>query len=157
MKLKVKRLTKTAKLPHKAHTTDAGFDIFADETVVLSAGKTKAISTGLAIEIPEGYYGRLKGRSGLTSKTVLRVQEGTIDSGYRGEIKIIADVRPIDLLDVQESSRVIKVRYGAYQVHKGEKIAQLIIQPLPQFEVEEVEELNKTERGTNGFGSTGTK
>ena len=143
MHLKVKRLTPSAKLPTKAHSSDAGFDIYADITEIIPSGSTRLISTGIAIEIPEGYYGRLKGRSGLTSKTLLRVQEGTIDSNYRGEIKVICDSLDTELSDV------------GYMVAKGERIAQLIIQPLPKFEVVEVSVLSNSDRGSNGFGSTG--
>lgn len=143
MHLKVKRLTPSAKLPTKAHPSDAGFDIYANVDLDIPSGKTRLVSTGIAIEIPEGYYGRLKGRSGLTSKTLLRVQEGTIDSNYRGEIKVICDSLDTELSDV------------GYMVAKGERIAQLIIQPLPKFEVVEVSDLSNSDRGENGFGSSG--
>lgn len=149
MQLKVKRLTDTAVLPVKAHPTDAGFDICADEDITIHAGETVTVSTGLSIAIPEGYYGRLKGRSGLTSKTPLRVQEGTIDSDYRGEIKVICDVRDTMLSDDVWSDECY------LEITKGAKIAQLIIQPLPTVEVEEVDELDDTDRGEGGFGSTG--
>lgn len=140
MQLKIKRLTQTAKLPERAFPTEAGFDIFTDEAIMIESNQTVAISTGIALEIPDGYYGRLKGRSGLTLKSPLRVLEGTIDSSYRGEVKIMAEV----------------VRKGCTRnIAKGAKIAQLIIQPLPYFEVVEVDELSQSNRGENGFGSTG--
>ena len=149
MQLKVKRLTDTAVLPVKAHPTDAGFDICADEETVDTVGTTTLVSTGLSIAIPEGYYGRLKGRSGLTAKTALRVQEGTIDSEYRGEVKIICDLRSI-------TDRETGIGYSrTYPIAKGMKLAQLIIQPLPTVEVSEVDELDDTDRGEGGFGSTG--
>lgn len=147
-KLKVKKLTSTAKLPQKAHVTDAGFDIFADEDVVLTNNNTTVVSTGLSIEIPDGYYGELKGRSGLTVKTLFRVHTGTIDSDYRGELGVMC------YQSYSDDSKAIK---RSYTIHKGDKIAQLIILPLPEFEVEEVDELSNTERGEGGFGSTGTK
>lgn len=149
MQLKVKRLTDTAVLPVKAHQSDAGLDICADEERNIYNGQTACVSTGIAIAIPEGYYGRLKGRSGLTSKTALRVQEGTIDSDYRGEIKVICDVRDTMLSDDVWSDECY------LEITKGAKIAQLIIQPLPTVEVEEVDELDDTDRGEGGFGSTG--
>lgn len=151
MQLKVKRLTDTAVLPVKAHPTDAGFDICADEDVTINVGETVTVSTGLSIAIPEGYYGRLKGRSGLTAKTLLRVQEGTIDANYRGEVKVICDIK-INFLE-----RVIDGAVYAYNLSlkRGERIAQLIIQPLPNVEVTEVDELDDTDRGDGGFGSTG--
>lgn len=140
MQLKIKRLTDTAKLPERAFPTEAGFDIFTDEEITIESNQTVAISTGIALEIPDGYYGRLKGRSGLTLKSPLRVLEGTIDSSYRGEVKIMAEVVKKDRI---------------YHIPKGAKIAQLIIQPLPYFEVVEVDELSQSDRGENGFGSTG--
>lgn len=151
MQLKVKRLTDTAVLPVKAHQSDAGFDICADEDITINAGETVTVSTGLSIAIPEGYYGRLKGRSGLTAKTLLRVQEGTIDANYRGEIKVICDVKT-KILD-----RVIDGMIYANNLSfkRGERIAQLIIQPLPEVDLVEVDELDDTDRGEGGFGSTG--
>lgn len=139
MHLKIKRLTQTAKLPERAFPTEAGFDVFTAEEIMIESNQTVAISTGIALEIPDGYYGRLKGRSGLTLKSPLRVLEGTIDSSYRGEVKIMADVK----------------KDCSYHVPKSAKIAQLIIQTLPQFEVVEVDELSQSDRGENGFGSTG--
>ena len=154
MQLKIKRLTETAILPVKAHQSDAGLDICADEDVTINVGETVTVSTGLSIAIPEGYYGRLKGRSGLTSKTVIRVQEGTIDANYRGEIKVICELR--DLTARKEPGRLtVIMRSGGYSIKKGERIAQLIIQPLPTVEVVEVDELDDTDRGDGGFGSTG--
>lgn len=151
MQLKVKRLTDTAVLPVKAHQSDAGFDICADEDVTINAGETVTVSTGLSVAIPEGYYGRLKGRSGLTAKTLLRVQEGTIDANYRGEVKVICDIK------IKFLERVIDGAVYAHNISikRGQRIAQLIIQPLPTVEVEEVDELDDTDRGDGGFGSTG--
>lgn len=151
MNLKVKRLTKTAILPYKAYATDGGFDVFADEAVTIHNGETVAVSTGIALEIPDGYYGRLKGRSGLTLNSVLRVQEGTIDSSYRGEVKIIAEIKGYE----QEITRFGFVTFSKITIEKGAKIAQLIIQPVPQFNIVEADELSESDRGENGFGSTG--
>lgn len=154
MKLKVKRLTETARLPEKAFPTEAGFDVFADEDVTIHNGETVAISTGIALEIPDGYYGRLKARSGLTLNSTLRVQEGTIDSSYRGEVKVIAETKAHEHCTPEFD-------YGAtaiaddFVIKKGMKLAQLIIQPVPQFEIVEADELSESNRGENGFGSTG--
>lgn len=149
MELKVKRLNPTAKLPEKNNPSDAGFDIFSDDYYcIVREGKVETVETGLAIEIPEGYYGRLVGRSGLSSKTPLRVIEGIIDSGYRGEIKVMCEIYPLNN-DNDDTSTI------AYEIFRGDKIAQLIIQPLPSFEVVEVEELTQSDRGDNGFGSSG--
>lgn len=149
MELKVKRLSSTAKLPKKNNLSDAGFDIFSDEEYcIVRDGKVETVSTGLAIEIPEGYYGRLTGRSGLSIKTPLRVIEGVIDSGYRGELKIMCELYP--LKNYYDNNLEI-----GYEFFRGDKIAQLIIQPLPSFEVIEVDELTKSDRGDKGFGSAG--
>lgn len=154
MKLKVKRLTETAKLPEKAFPTEAGYDVFADKSVTIHNGETVAISTGIALEIPDGYYGRLKARSGLTLNSALRVQEGTIDASFRGEVKIIAEIRAMNY-DGTESLICQSMPTRPFTIEKGMKIAQLIIQPVPQFEVVEADELSKSDRGENGFGSTG--
>lgn len=154
MKLKVKRLTETAKLPEKAFPTEAGYDVFADEDVTIHNGETVAVSTGIALEIPDGYYGRLKARSGLTRKTSLRIQEGTIDSSYRGEVKIIAEIKALSY-DETENLFYQTMPTRPFAIEKGMKIAQLIIQPVPQFEVVETDELSESDRGENGFGSTG--
>lgn len=150
MKIKIKKLSETAKIPTRAYEYDAGFDLYANEDVFVGRGFTRTVSTGLAIEIPEGFYGRIVGRSSINSNTGLRVLEGIIDSGYRGEIKIMVDY-------VKKNTKFKKYEENvkhAYQVLEGDKIAQLIIQPLPEFEVEEVDKLSESERGTGGFGSS---
>ena len=154
MQLKIKCLTQTAKLPERAFPTEAGYDVFSDESVTIHNGETVAISTGIALEIPDGYYGRLKARSGLTLNSVLRVQEGTIDSSFRGEMKIIAEVKSHEQV-ISQFGFIASTRTKYFTIEKGMKIAQLIIQPLPQFEVVEVDELSQSDRGANGFGSTG--
>lgn len=159
MQLKIKRLTDTAVLPVKAHETDAGFDIYTDESIMIKSGQTVAVSTGLAMEIPAGYYGKLKCRSGYSLKSDLRVIEGTIDADYRGEVKVICEVKPYSFAVV--NAEPANKRWGerlkvdSVCINQGDKIAQLIIQPVPAFEIEECDELSESMRGTNGFGSTG--
>jgi dUTP pyrophosphatase len=154
MQLKIKRLTQTAKLPERAFPTEAGLDVFADENVTIDNGETVAISTGIALEIPKGYYGRLKARSGLTLNSALRVQEGTIDSSFRGEMKVIAEIKPFTTFKAEKIFYQFQPS-SPFTIEKGMKIAQLIIQPLPQIELLEVDELSQSDRGANGFGSTG--
>jgi dUTP pyrophosphatase len=154
MQLKIKRLTQTAKLPERAFPTEAGLDVFADENVTIDNGETVAISTGIALEIPKGYYGRLKARSGLTLNSALRVQEGTIDSSFRGEMKVIAEIKPFTTFKDEKIFYQFQPS-SPFTIEKGMKIAQLIIQPLPQIELLEVDELSQSDRGANGFGSTG--
>lgn len=142
--IKMKRLTDTAILPNKAHFDDAGFDVFADEDITIGYGETVMVSTGIAMAIPIGYYGKLKCRSGYSAKTRLRVIEGTIDAGYRGEVKVICELKAEIFRETP-----------SFEIKKGDKIAQLIIQEAPSFEIEEVAELDCTNRGECGFGSSG--
>lgn len=90
--LKIKKLHPDATIPTRAHETDSGLDIYANETVTVT--RSTLVSTGVAIDIPPGYEGTIRPRSGLTSKTVFRVQLGTVDAGYNGEIKVMADSYP---------------------------------------------------------------
>src|SRR5690625_4501964 len=91
IKVGFKRLTKDAIIPTKAHASDSGFDLYANEDVIIYPNETKVISTGIAVQLPEGYEAQVRPRSGVTSKTKLRVQLGTIDNDYVGDIGIIVD------------------------------------------------------------------
>ena len=142
--LNFKKLSPTAITPTKAHTTDAGFDLYADEEVILMYGETAAIKTNIAIELPEGYVADVRPRSGLTLNTGLRVHYGTVDSGYRNGIGIICENGDHGAL----CNRTVRIK-------KGQKIAQLVILPIPEIELKEVNELSDSDRGVNGFGSTG--
>ena len=139
MELKVKRLTETAILPEKAHQGDLGYDVFADEDVLIPAGKYKLVSTGISIISSNGRYGFIiKDRSSIAVKGLF-THAGVIDAGYIGEIKIFFH----------------NVNQTSVKIDKGDKIAQLVPQKVISFEVHEVDELFKTSRGENGFGSTG--
>lgn len=145
MNIKIKRLTETATIPTKGSTGAAGFDLYADTTMESSPvypGETKMVSTGIALEIPEGYFGAIYARSGLATKQGLRPANcvGIIDCDYRGEIMVA-------LHNDSPSPRYI----GAH-----ERIAQLVIQPYPNVDFIEAENLDDTNRGAGGFGSTGT-
>ena len=142
--LNFKKLSPTAITPTKAHTTDAGFDLYTDEEVILKYGETAAIKTNIAIELPEGYVADVRPRSGLTLNTGLRVHYGTVDSGYRNGIGIICENGDHGAL----CNRTVRIK-------KGQKIAQLVILPIPEITLQEVEELSVSDRGVNGFGSTG--
>ena len=137
--LVIKRLTKTAKLPYKKHKTDAGYDLTADEGKLLFPQKCVLIKTGLAITVPPGTYGRIAPRSGFSWKTGSIVGAGVIDQDYTGEVKIL----------------IHNVGDKCIEINKGDRIAQLIIEKISFPEIFEVIDLNDTERGTNGFGSTG--
>ena len=134
-----------ARLPQYATAGSAGADIYAcidtEEGIILEPGETAMVPTGLYMEIPEGYEVQIRPRSGLAAKfgvTVLNTP-GTIDSDYRGEVKVIL------------------VNHGneAYTVNEGDRIAQMVIAPVIQCRFKTVEEINSSERGVGGFGSTG--
>lgn len=139
----IKRLDPEAVIPSYAYAGDAGLDLRALETLVLKPFERALIPTGLAIAIPEGYAGFVQPRSGLALKRGLSIVNtpGLIDSHYRGELKIIA----INLDPVND-----------IQIEKGDRIAQLVIQEVPVVTLTVVDELDATDRGAGGFGSSGT-
>lgn len=157
MKVKVKRLNENAVLPKKAHATDAGFDLVATSREIDKYGNI-VYGTGLAFEIPEGYAGLVFPRSSISKQDIaLSNCVGVIDSGYRGEV--MAKFRPTSMAKETYSKMngehwFCFRRFGKdYKV--GERIAQLIIMPLPETEFEEADELSDTDRGEGGYGSTG--
>ena len=165
MKINFKKLSDTAIAPTKGHYNDAGFDLYADEDVTLAYGETKVIATNIALELPDGYMADVRPRSGLTRDTALRVQYGTVDAGYRGSIGIICDnvdnlykVKTIDnkLRAIITGDKDAILTYNtAIEIKRGDKIAQLVIQKIPDIELIETDELNETAGGAGGFGSTG--
>lgn len=142
MKLRVRRLDPRLPLPSYAKPGDAGLDLFAAEAVTLKPGERVAIPTGLAVEIPSGHAGFVHARSGRALREGLALVNapGLIDCGYRGEIKVIVvNLDPADPIHVE----------------RGDKIAQLVVQPVAAAELVEVDDLEPSERGAGGFGSTG--
>src|SRR5690625_2453370 len=178
IKVGFKRLNDEAMIPTRAHPTDSGFDLYASEDVVIEPGETKVIPTGIAVKLPAGYEAQVRPRSGVTAKTKLRVQLGTIDNEYTGEIGVIVDnislpeygmhiydnveifPREGEVIDIGGGCAA-DVPYGAYPhnsylIRKGDRIAQLVVQTLPVVEAYEIEgDIEQTERGAGGFGSTG--
>lgn len=140
--LPIKRLDPSVELPRYAYCGDAGLDIRSNEDIVLKPYERAMVATGLAIAIPDGYAGFMQPRSGLAAKQGLTVLNtpGLIDAHYRGELKII-----IINLDKEHS----------VSIRKGDRIAQLVIQAVPQVELNEVDDLGDTDRGQGGFGSSG--
>jgi dUTP pyrophosphatase len=141
MKLKIKKLNSDAIIPAYQTKEAAGFDLHSIEDVIINPGERKLIGTGLAFEIEKGYEIQIRPRSGLAYKhgiTVLNTP-GTIDSDYRGEIKVL----------------LINHAKEAFEIKKGDRIAQAVVAPVIQAEIIEVEKLSDTERGSGGFGSTG--
>ena len=137
--MRFKKINAEAKDPYRANPTDAGADLCSVENVIIGPLERKIISTGIAIEIPMGYYGRVAPRSGLAAKYGIDVLAGVIDSGYRGEIKVI-------LFNSGNENFEVKI---------GDRIAQLIIEHHFNFEFQQVSDLSDTDRGEDGFGSTG--
>src|SRR5699024_7380870 len=140
-----KRLSDSATIPTKAHATDYGFDLYASEDVILEPGETKIIPTGIAVQLPKEMEAHTRTRSGVTAKTKLRVQLGTIDNSYTGEIGVIVDSIATAGFDIDG------VSYPLEEVRKGDRIAQLVVQHLPQVEAVEIDSLNETARGAGGF------
>ncbi len=141
MTIKIKKLHPHAILPRYAHPHDAGMDFFASETVTLQPNERKLIPTGIAMAIPPGYVGLLWDKSGMAANFGLKTMGGVIDSGYRGEIRIV----------------IHNLSDKPYTFERGTKIAQMLIQPVEQKQLIEVKELDDTSRGEGGFGSTGVK
>ena len=143
MRVNIKRLTDTAKIPTRQHMGDAGYDLYADipDTLTIKPHTTTVIHTGIAVEIPEGYFGAIFARSGLASKQGLRPANctGVVDNGYTGECMVA-------LHNDSTAERVIS---------PGDRIAQLVVIPYLNVEFDVVDELSNTERGDGGFGSTG--
>lgn len=139
--IKFKKLNEDAKIPEYKSKGAAGMDICAAESVTLMRGEFKIVKTGLACAIPEGYEIQVRPRSGLACKSGVTVinTPGTIDSDYRGEIGV-------GLINLGETF---------IQINKGDRIAQLVVNKIEQPKIEVVEELDETERGAGGFGSTG--
>lgn len=142
--LPIKRLDSDVVLPSYAYEGDAGLDLRANVDIDIAPFERKLIPTGLAVAIPEGFAGFVQPRSGLALKSGLSMANtpGLIDAHYRGELKVIAVN-----LDANE----------AIHISKGERIAQLVIQRVPVVSLMEVDELDETDRGTGGFGSSGVQ
>lgn len=146
LELKVKRLHPDAKLPTKAHASDAAFDLYLCGDNSWQTGRgVYILHTGIAVEIPEGYYGQIAGRSSLGKQGYV-VLGGVIDSSYRGEVCVM-----LARMNEPASSST----FPSLVFSPGDRIAQLLVLPVPQVEVVEVDELSSSERGTGGFGSTG--
>lgn len=139
MNLKIKKLHKEAKIPQYAYAHDAAFDLISVEDVKIAPNQRVQVSIGIAIQIPEGHVGLIWDKSGLSHKHGLKTLGGVIDAGYRGEIKV----------------SLINLGQDSYQVEKGHKVAQMIIQKKETYDIIEVEELEESDRGEAGFGSSG--
>jgi dUTP pyrophosphatase len=141
IELPIQRLREEAVVPTRAYAGDAGLDLAACERAELGPGERAVVGTGLAVAIPEGYAGFVQPRSGLAGRHGISVVNapGLIDSGYRGEVRVV-------LLNTD--------RAEAFVIEPGMRIAQLVVLPVPAFELVEVDELPESERGVRGFGSS---
>jgi dUTP pyrophosphatase len=141
IELPITKLREDATLPGRAYRGDAGLDLASCERVELGPGERAVVGTGLAVAIPEGYAGFVQPRSGLAARHGISVvnSPGLVDSGYRGELRVV-------LLNTDRSE--------AFVIEPGMRIAQLVVLPVPELELVEVDELPESERGVRGFGSS---
>lgn len=139
MKIRVKKLHPDAKVPAFAHPGDAGMDLYSVADMTLTPGERGSVPTGIAIELPDGYVSLVWDKSGPSHKFGVKTLGGVLDSGYRGEYLI----------------GLINLGQEPFEIRKGQKVAQLLIQKVERPEIEEAAELGDTSRGAGGFGSTG--
>jgi dUTP pyrophosphatase len=139
MVVKFKLMVNEARKPKKAHPDDAAFDVFSAQAGTVEPKKWLEFRTGVAMQLPQGYYGKFASRSGLMFKHDVHAFHGTIDNGYRGEMVV----------------RLFNYGEQPFRVNIGDRIAQLVILPYAQIDGEVVDNLDESQRGTNGFGSTG--
>ncbi|ADU67325.1 dUTP diphosphatase [Desulfurispirillum indicum] len=141
MKVKIMRLSHCYSLPQYNHPGDSGMDLFAAHGVLLNTGDVAKVLTGICLEVPEGYEGQIRPRSGMILNTHLSFEIGTVDQGYRGEVHVV----------------VRNFGPKPYNIARGDRIAQLVIAPVVRAELEEVQELAPSQRGGKGLGSTGKR
>lgn len=141
MQLNVVAIDPEAKLPTRAHKTDAGLDLYSVEGFALNPGERRVARTGIALAIPDGYVGLIWDKSGVAANGGIKTMGGVVDSAYRGEVGVI----------------MMNLSSSPYRVEKGDKVAQILIQKVETVDVCEVSGLDDTMRGADGFGSTGLK
>lgn len=137
----IKKLNSEAKIPAFAIAGDAGMDLYSVEDKVIEPGERYACGTGVAMQIPHGYAGLVWDKSGIAVKFGIKTMAGVVDSGYRGEIKVV----------------MINLGKEEYKINSGDKIAQMLIQKTNNPSIIEVGDLDDSKRGEGGFGSTGIK
>ncbi len=141
MNVRIKKMREDAKIPEYSHEGDSGMDLYASEDLTIMPGERKLVGTGIKIALPRGIEAQVRPKSGLAVNSGITVLNtpGTIDSGYRGEIKVI----------------LVNLGNKAFKVGKGKKIAQMVFARVEFPEVSLVEKLDETKRNGGGFGSTG--
>lgn len=149
--IKVKKVQDNATIPVRAHKTDAGLDLFTLEKFEIQKQQRKLVSTGIAVQIPKGHVGLIKEKSGLASRGI-EIKAGVVDEGYTGELEVIM-VYPEGFTLNKKDGRI--KRNSKITFEAGDKIAQLVILPVNSSKVLEVSDLDSSDRGCNGFGSSG--
>jgi len=139
MKIKAKKIYPDAELPKMMREGDAALDLYSQNDYTLKPGERTVVGTGVAMAIPTGYWGNVRDRGGLPFKHGIHTMGGVVDSNYRGEIKVI----------------VINLGQEEYTIKKGDRVCQMIIHQHEIVEFEEVDELDETNRGKDGFASSG--
>lgn len=181
--VRVKKLHDDAVIPQYSHLFDSGFDLVAVRDFIVYPGDSEKIPVGLAFELPKGYELQIRPRSGVSSKTKLRVSNapGTVDAGYRGEVAVLIDNIHFPRYKIEDNifgkNQVVMdlgrtydaagepsddipagiLPHGSYYIKKGDRIAQGVIVCVSTAEFEVVDELDETERGTGAFGSSGVR
>tara|TARA_R110002020_G_scaffold19821_5_gene68008 strand:- start:2250 stop:2723 length:474 start_codon:yes stop_codon:yes gene_type:complete len=156
MEVKYSQTSKEGRKPFQANISDAGYDLFSTEYITIEPFQRRLISTGIKIEIPEGFYGRIAPRSGLACKKGIDVMAGVIDSGYRGEIKVLLINLNFEGYNLRPNA--FEAMFGSankIDIKPGDRIAQLIIEKCYKVDWKEMKTLENSERGQGGFGSSG--
>ena len=156
MEIKYSKIRPNGKEPFRANASDAGYDLFSTEYLTLEPLERKLVSTGISIEIPEGFYGRIAPRSCLACKKGLDVLAGVIDSGYRGEIKVL--LINFNLEGYNHVPNAFEAMFGTankIEIKPEDRIAQLIIEKCHTVHWKMQPSLNNSQRGEHGFGSSG--
>lgn len=138
-KIKILKLDENVPLPNYAKSGDAGLDLYSAEEIILKPGERCGVKTGIKMEIPDGHVGLVWDKSGVALNTGIKTMGGVVDSGYRGELKVI-------MINLSDKDFIIK---------KHSKVAQMLIKKVERAEIEVVDQLSDSERGENAFGSTG--
>ena len=156
MEIKYSKLHPHAKEPFRANISDAGYDLFSIDYVMLEPSQRRLVSTGINVEIPEGFYGRVAPRSGLACKKGIDVMAGVIDSGYRGEIKVLLINFNFEGYNLKPNAfEAMFVSANRIEIKPGDRIAQLIIEKCHNVEWKAMQTLEESQRGEQGFGSSG--
>lgn len=152
--VKFVKLNNLAVVPSRQKTGDAGYDLYATESIKIKPMSRALVSTGLSIEVPQGYYARIAPRSGLAVKNGIDVLAGVVDSSYRGEVKVVLMNLNIDLASMMGLTPNIAGSNFDFNIKTGDRIAQIIIEKYHAVDWQEVNQLSSSDR-TGGFGSTG--